>query len=215
MKLTKKVIATLKNFANINPGIIIKEGSIIRTKSVEKNIFAQCETDVEFPREFCIFDLNEFLSTISIFNNPDLDFKEKYINISEGKSSVRYYYSSPTVVTGVTKMPTFPEGTVKFSITQDELQSLIRAANILSLDSLNIKNDETGISLSVTNSKNATDNTFSYHVDATEIEEFSDDVDIEHLKMIPSNYDVDVVPDALIHFRNDEEKLSYWIAVDV
>jgi len=215
MKLTKKVLAVLKNFATINSGIIIKAGSSIQTKSIEKNIFAQCDIDVEFPIEFCIFDLNEFLSTISIFNDPELEFEEKYVTINEGKSSVRYYYSSPTVVTGVTKMPSFPEGKNKFSITQDELLSLTKASNILELNTLKLCNDAAGVSLIVTDVDNSTSNQFKQHIDTSDVEDFSDEVSIEYLKMLPLDYDVEVKSGMFIHLKNDKENIRYWVSVGV
>lgn len=214
MKLTKQVFNILKNFATINPGIIIKAGSVIRTRSVEGNICAESKTDVEFPIDFCIFDLNEFLSTISIFTEPDLVFNEHYVTISEKKAEIRYYYSSPTVVTGITKNPDFPEGEIKFAISAHELTSLIRSSNILELDTLNIcNNNNNSISLTVTNSDNTTSNTFTQYIDSDDVVEFSDNVGIEHLKMIPVNYDVGVVSGRLIHFNNLEERIKYWVAV--
>ena len=214
MKLTKKILTTLKNYATINPGIIFKPGSVIRTISIEQNIYAECDIGVEFPVEFCIFDLGEFLSTVSIFNDADLEFSDEYVTISEGKSSVRYYYSSPMVVTGVTNVPTFESGDTQFSLTQPEMSSLLKASSILDLDTLNVTADEGGVLLSVTNSDNCTSNKFTHHVDTDTTGELGDSISIDNLKMLSMDYDVEIVSEEFIHFNNPTEGVRYWVTVD-
>ena len=81
MKLSDKNLTILKNFAGINNSILVKQGTSLRTISVAKNILAEAEIGEEFPREFGIYDLNQFLNGLGLHQDPDLDFKEEqYIN---------------------------------------------------------------------------------------------------------------------------------------
>ena len=48
MKLSKHTLNMLKNFSDINMSIEIKEGNILRTVSVQKNILAQAELEDSF-----------------------------------------------------------------------------------------------------------------------------------------------------------------------
>ena len=76
MKLSEQTVSILKNFSTINQNLVIKEGSEISTMSAMKNIVSKSEVEEPFPVEFAIYDLNEFLSAMSLFTNPDLDFNE-------------------------------------------------------------------------------------------------------------------------------------------
>ena len=86
MKLSEQTVAILKNFSAINQNLIIKQGSEISTVSAMKNIVASAKVEESFPVEFAIYDLNEFLSALSLFENPDLDFQENYVLITESGS---------------------------------------------------------------------------------------------------------------------------------
>ena len=86
MKLSDNTVALLKNFAGINNSILVKKGNRLRTISVAKNILAEADITEEFPRDFAIYDLNQFLNGLSLHQDPDLDFvEESYLSIKEGK----------------------------------------------------------------------------------------------------------------------------------
>ena len=74
MKLSDNALAILKNFAGINNSILVKQGNKLRTISVAKNILAEAEIKEDFPRDFAIYDLNQFLNGLSLHQDPDLDF---------------------------------------------------------------------------------------------------------------------------------------------
>ena len=81
MKLTNETINVLKNFSTINQNLVIKEGSSISTMSAMKNIIAKATVEEKFEKEFAIYDLNEFLSALSLFTNPNLDFNDDYVGL--------------------------------------------------------------------------------------------------------------------------------------
>ena len=71
MKLSDNTLTILKNFAGINNSILVKKGNKLRTISVAKNILAEAEiTPEEFPRDFAIYDLNQFLNFLSLDKDP-------------------------------------------------------------------------------------------------------------------------------------------------
>ena len=99
MKLSDNTLALLKNFAGINNSILVKRGNQLRTISVAKNILAEADINEEFPRDFAIYDLNQFLNGIGLHQDPDLDFtEESYLSIKEGKRRVKYFYADPNVI---------------------------------------------------------------------------------------------------------------------
>jgi hypothetical protein len=74
MKLSDKTLTLLKNFSSINQSILFKEGSSLRTISVMKNILAEATIEEELPKDFGIYDLNQFLNGLNLHQNAELDF---------------------------------------------------------------------------------------------------------------------------------------------
>ena len=73
MKLSDSTINILKNFSSINQSLLFKSGKKLRTISVMKNILAEVEVTEEFPKDFGIYDLNQFLNGLSLHQSPELD----------------------------------------------------------------------------------------------------------------------------------------------
>ena len=66
MKLSDKTLLLLKNFSGINQSILFRQGNKLRTISVMKNILAEAEITEEFPKDFGIYDLNQFLNGLNL-----------------------------------------------------------------------------------------------------------------------------------------------------
>ena len=82
MKLSDNTLNILKNFAGINNSILVKQGTQLRTMSVAKNILAEAQIGEEFPRDFAIYDLNQFLNGLGLHQDPDMDFSpDSYLSI--------------------------------------------------------------------------------------------------------------------------------------
>ena len=85
MKLSDKTLSVLKNFSSINQSILFKSGNKLRTISVMKNILAEATITEEFPKDFGIYDLNQFLNGLGLHQNPELVFKnDGHVVIKEG-----------------------------------------------------------------------------------------------------------------------------------
>ena len=85
MKLSENTLEVLKNFASINQSILFTEGKELNTVSVQKNVLGTAKVDETFKssngEDFAIYDLNEFLSTVSLFDDPDVEFGEQYARV--------------------------------------------------------------------------------------------------------------------------------------
>ena len=77
MKLSSQTINVLKNYASINQGIVFKKGNVVSTMSAQKNILSEATIPDEFPQGFGVYDLNNFLSVISLNKDPEIEFDEK------------------------------------------------------------------------------------------------------------------------------------------
>ena len=133
MKLSDSTLSILRNFAGINNSILVKKGNRLRTISVAKNILAEANLNEEFPSDFALYDLNQFLNVNnSLFRNPELDFTDKgYVVISEGKSKQTFFFADPNViVTPPDKDITLPTEDVCFELSTEQLDKLLKAAAI-------------------------------------------------------------------------------------
>jgi hypothetical protein len=215
MKLSENTLTVLKNFAGINNSILVKQGNKLRTISVAKNILAEANITEEFPREFAIYDLNQFLNGLSLHQDPDLDFtEESHINIREGKRRVKYFYADPNVIISPPeKEIKLPSQDVCFQLETGSLEKLLKAAAVYQLPDLSAVGGAGVIRLVVRDKKNDTSNEYSIVVGETD-KEFTFNFKVENIKIIPGAYDVVVSSKLLSQFTNSKYNLSYWIALE-
>ena len=218
MKLSEHTTSVLKNFASINQNLVIKEGKTISTMSAMKNIVARAEVDEDFPREIAIYDLNEFLASLSLFTTPVLDFSEKFVMITEdGKSgnSLKYFYSDPSVVTTPSKDIKMPSPEVTFSLDRSDLSKVQRAASVIGSPDLVLEKKDTGTFLTVKDKKNDTANNYFLNIDAEGEGEYNFFFKVENLKLLQTNYDVEVSSKNISHFKSQAgNAVEYWIALE-
>ena len=217
MKLSDHTIEVLKNFATINQNLVIKEGSTLSTMSAMKNIVAKADVEESFDKEVAIYDLNEFLASISLFTSPILDFKESFVTIKEENSStsLKYFYSDPSVVTSPSKTITMPSKEVEFTLNGDNLNKLKRAAGVIQAPDLVLEKKSTGSFLTVKDKKNDTANTYSIDVDTkTEGSDFKFYYKVENLKVMDGNYDVEVSSKNISHLASSNKDVEYWVALE-
>jgi hypothetical protein len=216
MKLSDNTLTLLKNFAGINQSILVKQGNKLRTISIAKNILAEAEITEEFPREFAIYDLNQFLNGLSLHQDPDLDFTENsYITIREGKRRVKYFYADPNVIISPPeKEIKLPSEDVCFQLETGALEKLVKAAAVYQLPDISAIGDAGVIRLVVRDKKNDTSNEYSIVVGETD-EQFTFNFKVENIsKIVSGAYNVVVSRKLLSQFTNTKHNLSYWIALE-
>ena len=218
MKLSEHTVDVLKNFASINQNLVIKEGSTLTTMSAMKNIVAKAEVEESFDKEVAIYDLNEFLASISLFANPVLEFDEGFVTIREEnnpKNSLKYFYSDPSVVTSPNKTITMPSKEVSFTLNGDNLTKLKRAAGVIGAPDLVLEKKNTDVFLTVKDKKNDTANTFSVDVDTVEDgSDFKFFFKVENLKVMDGDYDVDISSKNISHLASSNKDVEYWVALE-
>ena len=215
MNLSDKTLTILKNFAGINNSILVKQGTQLRTISVAKNILAEASIDEEFPRDFGIYDLNQFLNGLGLHQDPELDFKEEsYLNIREGKRRVKYFFADPQVIISPPeKEITLPSEDVHFQLETVALEKLLKAAAVYQLPDLSIIGGSGVVKLVVRDKKNDTSNEYTIVVGETD-KEFTFNFKVENIKIIPGSYDVIVSSKLLSRFQNSQYDLKYYIALE-
>ena len=215
MKLSDKTILLLKNFSSINQSILFKAGTKLRTMSVMKNILAEATIDEELPKDFGIYDLNQFLNGLSLHQSPELDFaKDEHVVIKEGKMRSKYFFADPSVIVSPPeKEITLPSEDVSFSLTSQQLEKLKKAASIYQLPDISAIGDGGVVKLVARDKKNDTSNDFSIVVGETD-KQFVFNFKEENLKIIPGSYDVVVSSKLLSRFTAQNYELTYYIALE-
>ena len=213
MKLSTETISVLKNFSTINANLMVKSGSSLSTMSAMKNIVAKADVTEEFPSDFAIYDLNEFLSALSLFGKPDLEFNDDFVIITEeGTSkSLKYWYSDPSVVTTPSKEISMPSTELTFNLSSDTLNEITKAAAVIGVPDMALS----GGKLMVTDKKNSTANAYETSLDVGSVDaEYKFWFKVENLKVMPGAYDVEVSSKKISHFTNTKLGVQYWIALE-
>jgi hypothetical protein len=217
MELSENTLQVLKNFSSINQNIMIRQGNTLKTMSDARNVLVKAELDVEFPQDFGIYDLNEFIGVLSLVDKPRLKFDENFVTVgdSTGRSRVKYFFSPEETLTTPQKDIKMPDADIKFTLTNDTLNKLKKAASALGHSEVSISGKNGVLSLSVLESQNSTSNAFSIDVDG----EFGDAtfnfvMNISNLKIIPGDYDVGISSKLISHFAHKEMNVQYWIALE-
>ena len=215
MKLSESTLSLLKNFSTINQSILFKQGSRLRTISVMKNILAEATINEEFPKDFGIYDLNQYLNGLALHNNPELNFEaDNYVVIKEGRSRSKYFFADPSVIiTPPEKSIDLPSEDVTFDLSTDQLDKLLKAAAIYQLPDLAVVGDSNGVKIVVRDKKNETSNDFSITVGETS-DIFSFNFKVENIKILPGTYEVVVSQKLLSRFTSKNHDLTYYIALE-
>lgn len=212
MKLSPKTIHILKNFANINPSIVIKPGSTLATISPTKTVLARAPVPDEFERVVSIYSLSRFLSSVSLFDDPDVEFGDT-ITIREGsKQAIVYHYCDPTVVLAPPEKDIkLPSVDVECTVTNREIQSVLKAMSVLGLPELAVVGDGSRLTLEAVDSKNNGADTYSVYVGETDMT-FKAVFRAENIKVLDGEYKLQISSRGISQFTGLEA--TYWIAIE-
>ena len=218
MELSENTLQILRNFSGINQNLLIKSGSNIKTISEARNVVATADVTESFEKDFGIYDLNEFIGVMGLVDTPTLKFEDDFVTVSDssGRSKVKYFYAAEETLTSPAKDVNMPDGDVKFTLDNDTLNKLKKAASTLGHNEVSIKANNGVLSLSIVENQNATSNAFSIDIDG----EFKQDavfnfiISISNLKILPGDYDVEISSKLITQFKHKEIPLKYWIALE-
>lgn len=217
MKLSNQTLSILRNFASINSGIWVDAGTQLKTVSLAKNMLAEATVNDDFPVSFGIYDLNEFLSVLSIHKDaPDLDFDEHHVIVQgfAGRSKVKYRVTDKQMITTPPdKKIKFPTPDVSFTLNESDFAWITNAAKVLKSPNIGIQSDGTKVFLIAFDYKND-----SAHIDSLELEvngngaEYTMFYKTEDLsKLIPGTYDVQFSQNGISSYQHTGINLHYYL----
>ena len=211
MKLSDNTISVLKNYSTINQNLMINMGSTLSTMSAMKNIVSKATVEETFEKDIAIYDLNEFLASMSLFDNPELNFQDNFVIMKgESSNSLRYWYSDPSVVTTVSSEIEMPECELEFTLSTEQLAKITRAAATIGAPDMVLENGN----LRVTDKKNDTANDFTLNVFEDTGVDYKFWFKVENLTLMAGTYDVSVSSSKISNFKNTNADMEYFIALE-
>ena len=219
MELSSRTVEILRNFSTINPNIVVNGGNVLKTMSIAKNIVSRAEVEENFPSTFGIYDLSEFLSVLSLVDNPSITFDTSYCTVSDGSglSSVKYFYSDPEMLSAPKKDIIMPECEVKFVLTNETLAKIKKASAALGYDTISIRPSGAGsVEIRVVDVEDSTSNSFSVLVEGSfpEDTDFNFIMGVANMKLLGEDYDVSISTKLISHFRSLTSDTQYFIALE-
>ncbi len=218
MKLSSDTITLLKNFASINQGILFKKGKTLRTVSAHKTVMAEATVGEEFPTEFGVYDLNNFLSVLSLHKeDPVLDFQDNSVIISglQGRSKIKYRFCAPNmIVAAPDKNLELSNPEIKFDLSAEDFDWILRAANVLSSPHIAVESDGKKIFVTAFDVQNDSAHTESLEVSKSNGDKYKMLFKTENMKMLSGGYAVTISSKGIAHFKHKTMSIQYWIATE-
>lgn len=209
MILSEKILKIMKNFSEINSSILLREGNLLSTISPSKTIVGKSAVDVDFPRTCGIYDISTFLSALSLFKNPEIEFEESYCTIKQGNNKIRYMYANPKVILVPPDTIKMPKSIIDFTMSSEMYLECIKAMSILNTPYMVITGENNKLSLESYDIENPTSDRYTVEIGDCN-KEFSAVFEAENLKIIPGNYQVSIA-NGISYFKSDI--VEYYIAV--
>jgi hypothetical protein len=193
----------------------------VKTVSTHKNILATAEISDEIPSDFGIYDLNEFLSVVSLHKDDlSLDFESKNVVISglKGRSKIKYRACEPSmIVTPPEKTLTMPDAEISFDLSAEDFRWIMDSANVLGSPQICVMSDGETVSLNTVDTANDSAHTESLQLDAAATgDKYKMIFKTENIsKVLAGSYEVKVSSKGISHFSNKKFPLQYWITTEV
>jgi gp45 sliding clamp, C terminal len=212
MKFETRTMQVLKNFAMINPSMLFREGNVQSAIAPQKTILARATIKEEIPKEFAIFDLSRFIGVLSLFDDPEINYDDAKVLISQGRQSVDYTFADPElVVAPPTTTPKVNDPEVNFTLTSDMLQSTMRAMGALQATHIVVEGDGENITLGAGKPADPTSDVFRIEVGVSN-HSFKFAFKSDNMKILPGDYEVQISSRNIAHLKGSD--VEYWIMAD-
>ena len=217
MKFTQKTIEVIKNFSTINQGMLFKQGKVLKTVSPQKNVMALAHIEDEITNEFSVYDLNNFLTVLSLTDGSDFDFDDEHVvlNSKQGRAVLNYRFTAQNmIVTPPEKDIVFPEAEIKLTIEKEDLEWIFKTCSVLGTPNIGIYSDGKDVFTTAFDASGASSHNTNVKVASGNGDVYNIHFKIDSLKLILGNYDVEISSKGVSHWKNKEANIEYWITTE-
>lgn len=219
MKLSEQTLNVLKNFSTINSGLVIQAGNVQRTMSPARSVLVETVLDDEFPCQLGIYDLNQFLGTVTTLNDPNLEFVKvgemMAIMMTDDTMIMRYSScSTELIISPPNKDLLLVEPEVKFDLSEAVVTKLLRMASMNNFPHLSFIAKNNVLSLMVHDKTNEFSDYASIKISDHSGPDMMATFKTENIKIIPDDYHVEVKLGTFSTFTSKTKKNKYFIVVE-
>jgi len=212
MKFSERTLTILKSFSQINKSILMRQGNVLRTITPEKTLIANATIPDTIPSDACIYDMSRFLSILSLYEEPDVEFHDKYFIISEGKRRTKYVYADISMIhTPPEKDITIPSADVVVDVNWDDISSVLKAAGVLQFTEVAFVGVDGKCYLKAIDSSNEGADDFGVEIGET-ADTFKIVIKTDNLKLLPQDYRVTLCSKGISEFKGSD--VTYFVAID-
>lgn len=212
MKFSERTLTILKSFSSINKSILMKEGNILKTVTPEKTLVATARIPDTIPSQACIYDLSRFLSILSLYKDPDVEFHDRYFTIASGKQRTKYVYADISMIHAAPEKDIkLPSADVVVDVSWEDMQSVIKAAGVLQFQEVAFVGQDGKIYLKAIDGNNENSDDYGVEIGATS-DTFKIIVKTDNLKLLPQDYKVTLCAKGISEFKSTD--VTYFVAID-
>lgn len=212
MKFSERTLTILKSFSSINKSILMKEGNILKTVTPEKTLVATARIPDTIPSQACIYDLSRFLSILSLYKDPDVEFHDRYFTIASGKQRTKYVYADISMIHAAPEKDIkLPSADVIVDVSWEDMQSVIKAAGVLQFQEVAFVGQDGKIYLKAIDGNNENSDDYGVEIGTTS-DTFKIIVKTDNLKLLPQDYKVTLCAKGISEFKSDD--VTYFVAID-
>jgi hypothetical protein len=214
MKFSERTLTILKSFSTINKSILIKEGNVLKTVTPEKTLVASATIPDQIPSQACVYDLSRFLSILSLYKDPDIEFHDKYFMIKDGKQRTKYVYADISMIHAAPEKDIqLPSADVVVNVSWEDMQSVIKAAGVLQFSEVAFVGEGGNIYLKAVDSNNENSDDYGVEIGTTS-DEFKIIIKTDNLKLLPQDYQVTLCAKGISEFKSSDGNVTYYVAID-
>jgi hypothetical protein len=220
MKLSSKTKKLLKNFTNINTGIVIKKtpdgetSTKLRILENDRHIYAEVVVPEIFDNDICLYDVPTFLNICDAMDDPDLIFNETNVTLLKNKSKTKITYAYPDTIRHPTKDVVFPEPMLTLSLIEDDLEKLFKMCKLVQLDVLKIFSENGKVFIKAENTTNGLSNPYEAEVGDGSLEKPCLLKTERCMKILPGDYKISLHKSYAVFENTTIETLKYVINLE-
>lgn len=217
MKLSEHTIKVLKSFAEINNSIVFRPGSEIWVKSKTGKAAAYATVPDTFDESFGIYEVKKFLSSVSLFKDPDIKFSQEKAVITNDNREMSYTLSPPETLITPKKRVQLASKTVTFKMKWEEIEIVEKASAYINTKYVCFLAEDGKLIVKGVDPSNPSSHTISMDYGDTDAS-FCLYASIDSLQLFPIDYEVSIdAKNMIINFNGNDPNgynFEYFIACD-
>ena len=214
MKLGEHNLGILKALTSINDSMLIEKDDDVFVISPCGSVIGYAALDPQFKENLSIYEMKQFLSVLSLFEDPDIVFSDdgKMVTVGSDKQKVRYLLTDESFV-NKGKALTMPEDAeIKFTLPSSVIDKVSKASDVLGLKYISISSDGTDIFIGACEVDDENANKYTEKVADGNGTVFNFHWKAAKVKFISADYEVICSSQNICEFKSDV--VTYWVGME-